>query len=157
MFKVNNKGTRATLMASFRCLYCELWTYFTSCSSVSIVNFEDVIADWERGLKNCTNSYIRQCVYCNYRKWLIKSLEFNSALSLGGKKFWSAQVCLSAPLKLGAVLIKTNIGISVTFFLRFTCLTLVFFFNFNKRQGPIKRSVLTSAHPRTFVFKWVGH
>ena len=32
MFKVNNK---------------ELWTYFTPCSGVSIVNFEQVNADWE--------------------------------------------------------------------------------------------------------------
>ena len=31
MFKVNNKDTR---------------TYFTPCSSVSVVNFEHVIADW---------------------------------------------------------------------------------------------------------------
>ena len=37
MFKVNNKGTRTT----------ELWTYFTPSSSVSIVNFEHVIAGWE--------------------------------------------------------------------------------------------------------------
>ena len=31
-------------LASFCCLYCQLWTYFTLCSSVSIVNFEHVIA-----------------------------------------------------------------------------------------------------------------
>ena len=36
MFKVNNKDTRTTPMA-----------YFTPCSSVSIVNFEQVTADWE--------------------------------------------------------------------------------------------------------------
>ena len=35
MFKVNNKDTRTTL-----------WIYFTPCSSVSIANFEHVIADW---------------------------------------------------------------------------------------------------------------
>ena len=28
-------------------LYCWLWTYFTPCSSVSIVNFEQVNAGWE--------------------------------------------------------------------------------------------------------------
>ena len=33
-------------MASFWCLYCWLWTYLTSCSSVSIVNFKHVIAGW---------------------------------------------------------------------------------------------------------------
>ena len=46
MFKVNNKDTRTTPFASFWCLYCQLWTYFTLCSSVSIVNFEHVIAGW---------------------------------------------------------------------------------------------------------------
>ena len=37
MFKVNGKDTRTTTMV----------THFTSCSSVSIVNFEHVIAGWE--------------------------------------------------------------------------------------------------------------
>ena len=40
MYKVNNKDTRKTPMASFWCLYCYILTYFTPCSSVSIVNFE---------------------------------------------------------------------------------------------------------------------
>ena len=44
MFKINNKDTRTTLLASVWCLYSYLWTYFTSCSSVSVVNFEHVIA-----------------------------------------------------------------------------------------------------------------
>ena len=43
MFKLNNKGTRTTSC----CLYCILWTYFTPCSSVSIVNFEQVNVCWE--------------------------------------------------------------------------------------------------------------
>ena len=46
MFKVRNKDTRAMSLASFWLLYCYLWTYFTPCSSVSIVNFEHVIAGW---------------------------------------------------------------------------------------------------------------
>ena len=50
MFKVNNKDTRTTSMTSFWCFYCELWTYSTPCSSVSIVNFEQVNAGWVRGL-----------------------------------------------------------------------------------------------------------
>ena len=48
MSKDNNKETRTTPVASFWCLYCYLWTYSTSCSSVSIVNFENVIASWEK-------------------------------------------------------------------------------------------------------------
>ena len=43
MFKVNNKDTKTTLMAS----------YFTPCSSVSIVNFEHAIAGWE--MMECLN------------------------------------------------------------------------------------------------------
>ena len=46
MFKVNNKDTRTTPLASFWCLYCWFWTYFTPCSSVSTVIFEHVIAGW---------------------------------------------------------------------------------------------------------------
>ena len=58
MFKVNNRNTRTRCetypklkikiperrQASFWCLYCYLRTYFTPCSSVSIVNFEQVNA-----------------------------------------------------------------------------------------------------------------
>ena len=46
MFEVNSKDTRATPVASFWCLYCQLRTYLTLCSSVSIVNFEQVNDDW---------------------------------------------------------------------------------------------------------------
>ena len=31
IFKVNNKDTRTTSMASLSCFYCQLWTYFTPC------------------------------------------------------------------------------------------------------------------------------
>ena len=37
-----NKDIRTESMTSFWCLYCWLWTYFSSCSSVSIVVFEHV-------------------------------------------------------------------------------------------------------------------
>ena len=40
MFKVNNRNTRAR---------CEI--RFTPCSSVSVVNFEQVNADWDRLLQ----------------------------------------------------------------------------------------------------------
>ena len=42
----NNKDTRMMPLASFWCLYCELWTYFLLCFSVSIVNFELVNVCW---------------------------------------------------------------------------------------------------------------
>ena len=47
MFKVNNKDTKTTPLASFWYLSYWLWTYFTPCYSVAIVNFEDVIAGWD--------------------------------------------------------------------------------------------------------------
>ena len=39
--------TQEQCAASFLCLYFYLWTHFTHCSGVSIVNFEQVNADWE--------------------------------------------------------------------------------------------------------------
>ena len=47
MFKVNNKDTGATPLALFLCLYCQLWTYFTPCSSFPNVNFEHKIVGWD--------------------------------------------------------------------------------------------------------------
>ena len=52
MFKVNNRNTRTC------CLYCWLWTYFRPCSSVSIVNFEQVNA----GV--VTSMIVLQCISC---------------------------------------------------------------------------------------------
>ena len=53
MFKGNNRKTRTMCeiwsmspMSSFWCLYCKLLTYITLCSSVSIVNFEQVNVVW---------------------------------------------------------------------------------------------------------------
>ena len=44
LLKVNNASTKT--WCEIWCLYCSLWTYFTPCSSVSIVNFKDVTAGW---------------------------------------------------------------------------------------------------------------
>ena len=52
MFKVNNNDTRTTSM--------------TSCSSVSVVNFEHVIAGWETNLKIGTQN--QQSNYKEMRK-----------------------------------------------------------------------------------------
>ena len=46
MFKDYNKDTRTISMTSFWCLYCWLWTYFTSFSSVSIIDLERVNVCW---------------------------------------------------------------------------------------------------------------
>ena len=44
--EVNNKDAKTMSLTSFWCLYCWLWTYFTPCSIVSIVTFEQVNAGW---------------------------------------------------------------------------------------------------------------
>ena len=51
LFKINNKVTRMTLMTLLWCLYCQLLTDFTHCSTVSIVDFEQVNTSWEGLLK----------------------------------------------------------------------------------------------------------
>ena len=43
MFKVNNKDTNGVVLVSLLLML----TYFTSCSSVSIVNFEHWISGWD--------------------------------------------------------------------------------------------------------------
>ena len=52
MFKVNNEDTKTTPLALFWCLYSYFWTYFTPCSSVSIVNFEQINAVWDLRVQN---------------------------------------------------------------------------------------------------------
>ena len=41
MFKVNNKDTRTTSIASFLCRYFQHWTYFAPFSCACILKFED--------------------------------------------------------------------------------------------------------------------
>ena len=62
--KFNNKGTR-TPMASFWCLYFQLWTYSTAWSSVFTFNFEHVITGWNRyGIKRGTDlTYFKSTFY----------------------------------------------------------------------------------------------
>ena len=67
--KVNNKNTRTRFKICSKltiktpeqrcCLYYKLWTYCTHCSSVSIVNFEQVFA----GLVGYTWEYQQKFVY----------------------------------------------------------------------------------------------
>ena len=54
MPKVNNGNTRTKseicskliIKTPERQIYCLLWTYFTPCSSLSIVNFGQINTDW---------------------------------------------------------------------------------------------------------------
>ena len=46
-----------TSLTLFWFLYCKLWTYLTPCSSVSIVDFEEVNGDWEGNISNLKPSF----------------------------------------------------------------------------------------------------
>ena len=79
MFKVNNKDTRTTPMAS---IYVFIWTYFTPCSSVSIFNFEQLNIGWETA---CMLNVLRHSVlleaYSEF--WHTSDLELVSAYEPG--------------------------------------------------------------------------
>ena len=45
-FEVNNRNTRTRCEICWKLTIKILWTYFTPCYSVSIVNFEHVYASW---------------------------------------------------------------------------------------------------------------
>ena len=91
MFKVNNKDTGATPLVSFWCLYCQLWTYLTPCSSVSIVDFELEISLSYIWICTTRSSHwrcsVRKCVLINFakftRKHLCQSLFFNKVAGWG--------------------------------------------------------------------------
>ena len=64
MFKFNNKDTRMTPFSSFWCFIVnfEHISHLHTCSSVSIVNFEHVIASWAivsllYAIQLCTTSH----------------------------------------------------------------------------------------------------
>ena len=72
IFKVNNRNIRT------RCLYCKRFfiLYFTTCSSVSIVNFKQVNVDWVCGVRKIffpksVSSSMLQC--CFFIKKMIHS------------------------------------------------------------------------------------
>ena len=112
MFKFNNRNTRTRCeicskstiktqerrLVSFWCLYCWLWTDFTPCYSVSIVNFEQVNAGWviRRWIFNLQISlqWIIWCWQFGWRKGLVPPSTVKT-MSLREKRpysalFWSA-------------------------------------------------------------------
>ena len=46
LFKVGNNDTRTWSLTSFWCLNRQFWTYFTHCSGVSIIDFDQVNAGY---------------------------------------------------------------------------------------------------------------
>ena len=90
MFKVNNKDSRTMPLAPFGVFIVKFEYIFTPCSSVSIVNFEQVNAGWETD--GClhlikwfsTNSRIEQAfitqTFLETRNWKILSPKWPTRL-----------------------------------------------------------------------------
>ena len=79
MFKVSYRNTRTrceiyskltinrtTLLLLLWYLYCQLWTYFTPCSTISIVKFEQANVGWEdvKGFKSRVRVTSFTCLDC---------------------------------------------------------------------------------------------
>ena len=86
-FKVNNKNNRMTLMTLF-CFYCYLRTDFTYSSSVSIVDFQQLLLlSYECSFMNCAfNSILKQLLLLSY-ECSFMNCAFNSILTLSWQ--WS--------------------------------------------------------------------
>ena len=69
MFKINNRNMRrsGTFIVNFE-------TYFTPCSSVSIVNFEHVNAGWNT-CRSCSDAYLKGRKNCERKKSKINKCE----------------------------------------------------------------------------------
>ena len=61
MFKVNNEDTRTTALTSFWFFYCYFGTYFTSLSSVSIVDFEQEMFAGYMNPSHAVVGFVFQC------------------------------------------------------------------------------------------------
>ena len=96
MFKANSRKTKTrweicskltikTLERRYWHLYCGLWTYFTPCPSVFIVNFEQVNTGWlEIGVNLPPESWSCECklIIQPNDSWLHKHCLFNRMLHL---------------------------------------------------------------------------
>ena len=76
MFKVSNKYT---CHASFWCLFCWFWIYFTPYCSISVVNFEHVIVRWDSfklKKKLTENAFYQKLTesYGRYLSWPISKI-----------------------------------------------------------------------------------
>ena len=73
MFNFKNRNTRTSCeicskftVKTLERLYCKLWTYFTPCSSVFIVNIEQLNAEWD-----CFCVYVHDIDQCNDSTFLV--------------------------------------------------------------------------------------
>ena len=65
MFKVNNKDTKTTPMTSFGVFIVDFEHISHHCYSVSVVNFEHVIAGWE-SINSCSHMTNISCTHYTY-------------------------------------------------------------------------------------------
>ena len=75
-------------VTSFWCLYYQLWTYFTPCSSVSIVNFEQVNAGWKAFLRIHDRNYSNN--------WKKKKSNLTVAISIWNWTNWTDNAQVSS-------------------------------------------------------------
>ena len=61
LFKGNNKDTRTKSVTSFLCLYCKSLNLFIHCSSISIVDIEQVNISWVNTGSKLVTSFL--CLY----------------------------------------------------------------------------------------------
>ena len=73
-YEICSKLTITTPLASFRYLCRLLWTYFTPCSLVSIVNFEQVYAGWAISVTFTTALYLQPNEYNLANSQTLKTL-----------------------------------------------------------------------------------
>ena len=95
----------------FWCLYCLLWTYFTPCSSASIVNFEQVNT-------SCTvcASFVSEFVWKVFRSafllnsYLFSNLSFYLLLYYEVYKFCSEDCCKKVSKNTGKPVYITSVN-----------------------------------------------
>ena len=61
LFKGNNKDTRTKSVTLFLCLYCKSLNLFIHCSSISIVDIEQVNISWVNTVSKLVTSFL--CLY----------------------------------------------------------------------------------------------
>ena len=94
LFKVNNEDTRMTSLTSVWCCYFWLWTDFTHCSGVSIVDFEQVHADWVSNFpfkiktETVYHGYILQKIHYHLIGFFLISLQIHRSCSMSRMLFW---------------------------------------------------------------------
>ena len=82
MFKANNKDTTTPSMTSFWCLFCQLWTYWTSFSGISILDFYQIDFCLESPKQACEDLSVscRILTFCEASLHLVNNRKQNLLL-----------------------------------------------------------------------------